>query len=170
MGTPAQGPLQKMRREKRRSPPPPTLNHDLEARRQRPRGVYGRRPRSPVKTEKVERTSTSLSEARPGVYGRRPGRHLPPEYMEDAWRRWQNAAARRFVGQPTPSELVTAPTSGVSSTRREPPSRAHDGQRSYELAETRVRSAGRNMGSSDPRVQAAGGRRVNSEGVRCLGL
>ena len=51
-----------------------------------------------------------------------------PEYMEDArdairrqstWKTpgggRQNAAARRFVGQPAPSKLATAPTSGVSS-------------------------------------------------------
>ena len=59
-----------------------------------------------------------------------------PEYMEDArdashrrstWKTLggdrQNAAARRFVGQPTPSELATAPTSGVSFSLGTPPSR-----------------------------------------------
>ena len=143
MATPAQGPWQKRRSEKRRSPPPPTPNHDLEAKRQQPRRVYGSPPRSPQKTEEVERTSTSLSEACSGVYGRRPGRHPPPEYMEDAWR------------QPTEC--------GCKKVRGTTNSRTHDGQRSYELAATRVRPTGRKMGSSDPRVQVAGGRRVSSE-------
>ena len=176
MVTPARGPWQRRGIARRRSTPPlhPKSEQAFEnklrttiARRIGPRGVYGRRPRSPPKIDKIKGTLDAHKE-RPGVQERRPEREPPSEYMEDARRRPQQMQKQEssWAQQATIQKQATVPTSGVSlPSRREPPSRAHDGQRSYVLPATRVRPTGRKMGSSDPRERAAGGRRVSLEGA-----
>ena len=111
-------------------------NHELKARRLKPRGVHGRRPRSPQTIEKVQETLIKYVGTTPrsiwktpgapsvaGVYGRRPAAAGNMRLQESLWAQQAvliaNVPQSLDSNQKTPQELLQETFLGKLALRLE---------------------------------------------------